>query len=104
MSLLNDEKNIRTRQLIYRTIIKMTPDAQKIQIAILAFFAGVILTFIIYPKPEVEEIYRFTTTTETDTVYKEIKDTVYIPKNKIKTEEQQQEKTLKKQLLDWITR
>ena len=64
----------------------MTPDSQKIQIAILAFFAGVILTFIIYPKPEAEEIYRFTTTTETDTVYKEIKDTVYVPKTKIKTE------------------
>jgi hypothetical protein len=64
----------------------MTPDSQKIQIATLAFFAGVILTFIIYPKPEAEEIYRFTTTTETDTIYKEIKDTVYIPKTKIKTE------------------
>jgi len=64
----------------------MTPDAQKIQIAILAFFAGVILTFIIYPKPEVEEIYRFTTRTETDTVYKEIRDTVYVPKMWIKTQ------------------
>ena len=64
----------------------MTPDTQKIQIAILAFFAGVILTFIIYPKPEAEEVYRFSTKTETDTVYKEIKDTVYIPKTKIKTE------------------
>jgi hypothetical protein len=64
----------------------MTPDTQKIQIAILAFFAGVILTFIIYPKPEAEEIYRFTTTTETDTVYKEIKDTVYVPKMSIKSQ------------------
>jgi hypothetical protein len=64
----------------------MTPDSQKIQIATLAFFAGVILTFIIYPKPEAEEIYRFSTVTETDTIYKEIKDTVYVPKTKIKTE------------------
>ena len=64
----------------------MTPDSQKIQIATLAFFAGVILTFIIYPKPEAEEIYRFTTTTETDTIYKHINDTVYVPKTKIKTE------------------
>ena len=64
----------------------MIPDTQKIQIAILAFFAGVILTFIIYPKPDAEEVYRFTTRTETDTVYKEIKDTVYIPKKEIKTE------------------
>lgn len=64
----------------------MLPDTQKIQIATLAFFAGVILTFIIYPKPDAEEVYRFTTRTETDTVYKEIKDTVYIPKKEIKTE------------------
>ena len=64
----------------------MTPDTQKIQISILSFFAGVILTFVIYPKSEVEEIYKFTTKTETDTVYKEIKDTVYIPKTSIKTE------------------
>ena len=64
----------------------MIPDTQKIQIAILAFFGGVILTFIIYPKPDAEEVYRFTTRTETDTVYKEIKDTVYIPKKEIKTE------------------
>ena len=64
----------------------MIPDTQKIQIAILAFFAGVILAFIFYPKPEVEEVYKFTTKTETDTVYKEIKDTVYVPKTSIKTE------------------
>jgi hypothetical protein len=64
----------------------MLPDTQKIQIAILSFFAGVILAFIFYPKPEAEEVYRFSTKTETDTVYKEIKDTVYIPKTKIKTE------------------
>ena len=64
----------------------MIPDTQKIQIAIISFFAGVILTFIIYPKPEVEEIYKFTTTTETDTIYKHIKDTVYVPKTSIKTE------------------
>ena len=61
-------------------------DDERIKIAILAFFAGVIITFILYPKPEIEEVYRFSTKTETDTVYKEIKDTVYISKNKIKTE------------------
>ena len=61
-------------------------DDERIKIAILAFFAGVIITFILYPKPEIEEVYKFSTKTETDTVYKEIKDTVYISKNKIKTE------------------
>jgi hypothetical protein len=64
----------------------MIPDTQKIQIAILAFFAGVILAFIFYPKPEAEEVYRFSTRTETDTVYKEIRDTVYVPKMWIKTQ------------------
>ncbi len=49
----------------------MIPDTQKIQIATLAFFAGVILAFIFYPKPEAEEVYKFTTKTETDTVYKD---------------------------------
>lgn len=64
----------------------MMPDNQKIQIAILAFFAGVILAFIFYPKPEAEEVYRFSTRTETDTVFIQDIDTVYVPKNKIKTE------------------
>ena len=61
-------------------------DDERIKIAILAFFVGVIVTFILYPKPEIEEVYKFSTKTETDTVYKEIKDTVYIPKTMIKTE------------------
>ena len=64
----------------------MLPDTQKIQIAIISFFAGMILTFIIYPKPEVEEVYKFTTKTEIDTSFVEILDTVFIPKKEIKTE------------------
>jgi hypothetical protein len=64
----------------------MTPDSQKIQIAISAFMAGIILAFIVYPKPEAEEVYRFSTRIETDTVYKEIKDTVYVPKMRIKSQ------------------
>ena len=59
---------------------------QKIQIAIIAFIAGVILTFIIYPKPEEETVYKFETKVETDTIYTRIVDTIYISKNKIKTE------------------
>ena len=61
-------------------------DDERIRIAILAFVAGVILAFIVYPKPEAEEVYRFSTVTETDTVYKEIRDTVYVPKMWIKTQ------------------
>jgi hypothetical protein len=59
---------------------------QRIQIAILAFLGGVILAFVVYPRPEVETVYKFETVTETDTLILEVKDTVYIPKNKIKTE------------------
>jgi hypothetical protein len=58
---------------------------KRIQIAIVSFLIGVVLTFIIYPKPEAEEIYRFTTVTETDTSFIEVKDTVYVPKKSIKT-------------------
>jgi hypothetical protein len=58
---------------------------KRIQIAIISFLIGAILTVIIYPKPEAEEIYRFTTVTETDTSFVEVKDTVYVPKKSIKT-------------------
>ena len=64
----------------------MTPDSQKIQIAVVSFLAGVVLAFIFYPKPDVEEVYRFTTKTEIDTSFVEILDTVYVPKKEIKTE------------------
>jgi hypothetical protein len=59
---------------------------QRIQIAILAFLGGVILAFVVYPRPEVETVYKFETVTETDTLIVEVKDTIYVPKNKIKTE------------------
>lgn len=64
----------------------MMPDSQKIQIAVVSFFAGVVLAFIFYPKPDVEEVYKFTTKTEIDTSFVEILDTVYVPKKEIKTE------------------
>lgn len=63
----------------------MIPDSQKIQIALVAFLAGVVLTFIVYPKPEEETVYKFTTKTEIDTAFVEVVDTVYIPKKEIKT-------------------
>jgi hypothetical protein len=61
-------------------------DNQKIKIAILSFLAGIIIAFIFYPKPEAETFYKFETVTKTDTLIVEIKDTVYVPKTKIKTE------------------
>jgi hypothetical protein len=59
---------------------------QRISIAILAFIAGVILAFVVYPRPEVETVYKFETKVESDTIYTRIVDTIYVPKTKIKTE------------------
>jgi hypothetical protein len=59
---------------------------QRIQIAILAFLGGVILTFVIYPRHEQETVYKFETVTKTDTLYVDKLETVYVPKTKIKTE------------------
>jgi hypothetical protein len=59
---------------------------QRIKIAILAFIAGVILAFLFMPKPETEEVYRFTTVTQTDTLFVDKVETVEIPKTRIKTE------------------
>jgi hypothetical protein len=59
---------------------------QRIQIAILSFLAGVILTFVVFPRPEVETVYKFTTKVETDTLFVDKLETVYVPKTNIKTE------------------
>jgi hypothetical protein len=59
---------------------------QRIVVAILAFIAGVIVAFVVYPRPEVETVYKFETKVESDTIYTHVVDTVYVAKNKIKTE------------------
>jgi hypothetical protein len=59
---------------------------QRIVVAILAFIAGVIVAFVVYPRPEVETVYKFETKVESDTIYTHVVDTVYIPKTKIKTQ------------------
>jgi len=61
-------------------------DDERIRIAVLAFIAGVILAFIVFPKRELETVYKTTTERLTDTLYITSTDTVYIPKTKIKTE------------------
>jgi hypothetical protein len=66
--------------------MNFSTDNQKINIALLAFLAGIIIAFIFYPKPESETFYKFETVTKTDTLIVEVKDTVYAPKTKIKTE------------------
>jgi hypothetical protein len=60
-------------------------DDERIRIAIIAFLMGVVLTFIIFPKPEQETVYKFKTVTKTDTLFVTFSDTVYLPKTRIKT-------------------
>jgi hypothetical protein len=66
--------------------MNFSTDNQKIKIATLAFFAGVLVAYIFFPKTESETVYKFETVTSTDTLIVEVKDTVYVPKTKIKTE------------------
>ena len=60
-------------------------DRERIKIAI-SFVAGVILAFLLFPKRELETIYKTKVERFTDTLYITSTDTVYIPKTKIKTE------------------
>jgi hypothetical protein len=66
--------------------MKEVLDDERIRIAILAFIAGVILAFVVYPRPEQETVYKYETVTKTDTLMVEVKDTVYVPKMWIKSQ------------------
>jgi hypothetical protein len=61
-------------------------DDERIRIATIAFLIGVLLTFVIFPRPEQETVYKFETVTKTDTLFVDKLDTVYISKTKIKTQ------------------
>ena len=66
--------------------MNFSTDNEKIKIATISFLAGVIVAYIFFPKTESETVYKFESVTKTDTLIVEVKDTVYIPKTKIKTE------------------
>jgi hypothetical protein len=66
--------------------MNFSTDNQKIKIATLAFLAGILVAYIFFPKTESETVYKFETVTKTDTLIVEVKDTVYVPKTKIKTQ------------------
>lgn len=66
--------------------MKQLLDNERIRIAIISFLIGVLLAFVIFPRPESETVYKFETVTKTDTLIVELKDTVYVPKTKIKTQ------------------
>jgi hypothetical protein len=61
-------------------------DSEKTKVSAASFLIGVIVAIVLFPKKEVETIYKTTTRTETDTIYVASTDTIYIPKTKIKTE------------------
>lgn len=64
----------------------MIQDKEKITIAIIACLFGFILAFVLFPRPEFETVYKTEIKTETDTVFVSHKDTIYVPKTKIKME------------------
>jgi hypothetical protein len=59
---------------------------KRILTSIISFIAGIILAFLIMPKPESETVYKYETVTKKDTLIIEVKDTVYVPKKEIKTQ------------------
>ena len=61
-------------------------DDERKRIAIISFLIGVVLTFVVFPKPEFETVYKYESVTKTDTLIVEVRDTIYIHKTKIKTE------------------
>lgn len=61
-------------------------DDERIRIATIAFLIGLLLAFVIFPRPKSETVYKFETVTKTDTLFVDKLDTVYISKTKIKTQ------------------
>lgn len=58
-------------------------DREQSRIAAIFFLMGVIVAVILFPKKEIETIYKSTTKIEKDTIYLASTDTIYIPKTKI---------------------
>lgn len=61
-------------------------DRERKIIATVSFIVGVIMAMVLFPKKEYKTIYKTEIKKETDTVYVSYRDTVYVPKTKIKTE------------------
>lgn len=60
-------------------------DKEKSKIAAIFFMIGVVVAVILFPKKEIETIYKTKIDRLTDTLYITSKDTIYIPKTRIKT-------------------
>lgn len=61
-------------------------DDERIRIASISFLIGVILAFVVFPKRELETVYKTKTEVKTDTIYSRYTDTVYVSKTRIKTQ------------------
>ena len=61
-------------------------DIQKSKIAAVSFLIGAIVAIILFPKKEVQTVYKTKIDRLTDTLYITSKETIYIPKTKIKTQ------------------
>jgi hypothetical protein len=60
-------------------------DREQTRIAGIFFLIGAIVAIILFPKREIETVYKTTTRIEKDTIYVASTDTIYIPKTMIKT-------------------
>ena len=60
-------------------------DREQTRIAAIFFFIGAVVAIILFPKRELETVYKTKYDRLTDTLYITSTDTVYIPKTKIKT-------------------
>ena len=61
-------------------------DNQQAKTAALSFLIGVIVAVLLFPKREYDTVYKTEIKTITDTLFVSSTDTIYVPKNKIKTE------------------
>ena len=61
-------------------------DDERIRIATISFLIGVVLAFVVFPKREIETVYKKKVEVKTDTLYVTLKDTIYVPKTRIKTQ------------------
>lgn len=61
-------------------------DREQTRIAGIFFLIGAIVAIILFPKKEVETIYKTEIKKESDTIYVASTDTIYIPKTRIKTQ------------------
>jgi len=61
-------------------------DRENTKVAAISFLIGAVVAIILFPRPEIETVYKTTTEVKTDTLYITTKDTIYISKTKIKTQ------------------